>query len=681
MKKKVISIVLAIALILTTAVTVGVAANAGDGSEIDNIAFSFTDKDFGYGENYVVPMSVYQSQYQERSGMAESMFEMNSRNTWTNSSFGMCVMASALYENAVYSPSIYNISANRTSELEIKNEDASGETLQTAIERAQASWFASEEFLFDKNDSYSEKSGDGASNAEYMYYNVYDYGVNSDNRPIIVFSKTNANGDVVNHAVLAYDSVGTANGTDIFVYDPDCKGDKQVVSFTKNTDGDISDWSYGDYTSAFVISHYTYINAFYREYGSSTNLLNIPMDNFELYVFSVNGFDDPKLESSNPEDFMQLAVKVEGGEIVDYNLDGGKIEITPAAGSNGANSLHSYMIKIYDGLPYVIKRTDKSKNLVASFGGMQNYARIDADADMAWVNIESSIESPYDVRVFGDKGNKFSIKCFINNASIRFVEGAIDHDYVDVKITDFDNQLHVEGCAGYDLIDGPCDIVHKYDKYSVKAIPGAKHNTMLSVCLNCHDINYTVDHKNITQRKENVVNAANGTSFDIAVYCADCNELISKENYFVAYPTANEVPVEKNSEPEVPAPAPTPEVEQNVNNGTNAGTNTQSSSQNNSTQAPAITKLKATSISKVTPAKGQFKATWKKVSGVTGYKVQYSTDKNFKKGVKTVTIKGASKTSATVKKLKSKKTYYVRVQTYKGSQKSAWSKSKSVKIK
>lgn len=100
------------------------------------------------------------------------------------------------------------------------------------------------------------------------------------------------------------------------------------------------------------------------------------------------------------------------------------------------------------------------------------------------------------------------------------------------------------------------------------------------------------------------------------------------------------------------------------------------------TKAPTVKKPKATSISKLKAGKKQFKATWKKVSGVTGYQIQYSTSKKFtKKTTKTVTVKGAKKTSATVKKLKSKKKYYVRIRTYKGKTYSSWSKVKTVKTK
>ena len=96
---------------------------------------------------------------------------------------------------------------------------------------------------------------------------------------------------------------------------------------------------------------------------------------------------------------------------------------------------------------------------------------------------------------------------------------------------------------------------------------------------------------------------------------------------------------------------------------------------------------KATSISKLTsPKSKKLKVTYKKVSGVTGYQVTYSTSKKFTKSTtKTVAVKGAKKTSATVSKLKAGKKYYVKVRSYKtvNGKKyySSYSKVKSVKVK
>lgn len=75
------------------------------------------------------------------------------------------------------------------------------------------------------------------------------------------------------------------------------------------------------------------------------------------------------------------------------------------------------------------------------------------------------------------------------------------------------------------------------------------------------------------------------------------------------------------------------------------------------------------------------KVTWKKINGVAGYQVQYALKKTFKPA-KSVTAK---KATVTVKGLKKKKTYFVRVRAFKknGSKKvyGAWSAVAKVKIK
>lgn len=71
-----------------------------------------------------------------------------------------------------------------------------------------------------------------------------------------------------------------------------------------------------------------------------------------------------------------------------------------------------------------------------------------------------------------------------------------------------------------------------------------------------------------------------------------------------------------------------------------------------------------TSISKVTPLKKSFKVNWKNCSNVSGYQIQYSTNKSMK-NAKKVTVKGSKYYARTIKNLKGKKKYYVRVRTYK----------------
>lgn len=112
---------------------------------------------------------------------------------------------------------------------------------------------------------------------------------------------------------------------------------------------------------------------------------------------------------------------------------------------------------------------------------------------------------------------------------------------------------------------------------------------------------------------------------------------------------------------------------------------TQPTTKPSTTKNTETVKPKKTSIKKLSKGKKKFTVTWAKVSGVKGYQIQYSSDKKFKKNNKSVTVTKQKTTKATVKKLKAKKKYYVRVRTYKtvNGKKiySSWSKVKSVKTK
>lgn len=93
---------------------------------------------------------------------------------------------------------------------------------------------------------------------------------------------------------------------------------------------------------------------------------------------------------------------------------------------------------------------------------------------------------------------------------------------------------------------------------------------------------------------------------------------------------------------------------------------------------PAAASLGKAKISKLTSAKKQLTVKFGKVSGAKKYKVQISTDKKFKKNVITKTT-AAQK--LTVKKLKAKKVYYVRVQAVSGKKTGAYSAVKKIRVK
>ena len=93
-----------------------------------------------------------------------------------------------------------------------------------------------------------------------------------------------------------------------------------------------------------------------------------------------------------------------------------------------------------------------------------------------------------------------------------------------------------------------------------------------------------------------------------------------------------------------------------------------------------------TKISKASnTSKGKVTVKWKEKTSISGYAIQYSTDKKFKAGVKTVNVNGAKKSQKVLSKLKKGKKYYIRIATYKKVGKvkyySSWSSVKSVKVK
>ena len=111
----------------------------------------------------------------------------------------------------------------------------------------------------------------------------------------------------------------------------------------------------------------------------------------------------------------------------------------------------------------------------------------------------------------------------------------------------------------------------------------------------------------------------------------------------------------------------------------------------NTNETPALKPVpNKTSLTKLVPAKKAMTVKWKKsnekIAGknIDGYQIRYSLKKSMK-GARTVTVKGYKVTSKKVRKLKSKKKYFVQVRTYKktGSRTyySGWSARRSVKAK
>ena len=152
--------------------------------------------------------------------------------------------------------------------------------------------------------------------------------------------------------------------------------------------------------------------------------------------------------------------------------------------------------------------------------------------------------------------------------------------------------------------------------------------------------------------------------------CEVCNYSY-KDDFTDKLERPTEKPTSSPTPTPSPAPSPTP---------TPTPTPTQPT-----TTVKAVSKPKSAKIKKVKAVKKAISVQWKKVSGVKGYQIQVATDKKFKKNKKTVTVKKQKTTKVTIKKLKAKKKYYVRIRTYKTVKGkkvySSWSKVKTIKTK
>ncbi len=79
-------------------------------------------------------------------------------------------------------------------------------------------------------------------------------------------------------------------------------------------------------------------------------------------------------------------------------------------------------------------------------------------------------------------------------------------------------------------------------------------------------------------------------------------------------------------------------------------------------------------------AAGTLTVKWNKNAKASGYQIQYALNSKFTTGKTTVKITGAATVSKAIKKLTKGKTYYVRIRAYNGSNYSAWSAVKKLKL-
>jgi len=182
---------------------------------------------------------------------------------------------------------------------------------------------------------------------------------------------------------------------------------------------------------------------------------------------------------------------------------------------------------------------------------------------------------------------------------------------------------------------------------------GANYEDMLSFIAQCDKLSMGVDGSNSYWA------AADAELSDVHFWINNVSKVVPP--YVVVADNQGDDSGDDKEEPSTPSTPSTPTpggstVKPTPNPGGSTVTPTQ----------PKVTVKKASVKSVKNKKSKQMTVTWKKVSGASGYELQYSTTKKFTKSkTKTVKVKKGTTTSKTIKKLKKGKKYYVRVRAYK----------------
>jgi hypothetical protein len=251
--------------------------------------------------------------------------------------------------------------------------------------------------------------------------------------------------------------------------------------------------------------------------------------------------------------------------------------------------------------------------------------------------------------------------------------------------------------------------VHNYVATTTKSATCGETGIITYTCSD-GDASYTTtipatgNHTTSAAKKENVIKATSSKSgsYDSVVYCSICGTELSRKPvtiYKISTITLSSSSYVYNGN----AKKPTVTVKNSKGKKIDA-TYYSVSYKNNKTPGTATVtikfktlysgtlsktftiKPKGTSISSTSRKSKGFTVKWKaQKTQTSGYQIQYSTSSKFTTSTTKSALIKISKTSYTVTSLKAKKTYYIRIRTYKtvGKKKyySAWSTVKKVTTK
>lgn len=589
--------------------------------------FSNSHSGFGYNQNYKIPYSAYQMIYGNTT-LAKKYYTWYN-DEWGGNCYGMS-STSAMFNvpGSGVTLSNFSTSANKVSDLGVKNTGSLGISVTSFIEAMQVS-------------QYSQKIQYALDNTENRLSNLDNAvkSVQTNGKPVLIaVFKTGEGG----HALLGYKVEKISETTSyLHVYDCNYPSTDRYITLTTNSSGNVTGWYYhlndmynwGSSYSGSSICYVTYDIYQYlwahRGKVTSSNVLNTNSDSVNIYDYQSNlvaSVKDGKLTSSSDD----IILVKDTGMTVDGDI---------------AQSDDTRIMMPTD--LYTVENKDSSiSKFEATMVNSDRAATVGTNSDKVTFAVDDD-EELNDVLINSDKGEKYEVSLESSDAKdIGLVEVDGIGEGKKVSVTQERGNVSINNCAGATIsING--EAISNTGSDDVKDLKKA------SARLEYTEVAYDGKAK---YPKISIVDANNnllelGKDY-IPFYSNNVNKGVASVTVYGI--------------------------------GAYSGSKTLSfiiSDKKADTQPPSLGKvnLKAKNIKKKA-----VKLSWKKIKNANGYTVQYALNKKFTKKKKTVNVK-ASKTSKTIKKLKKKKTYYFRARAYCNYKckkvYGKWSKVKKVKIK
>ena len=447
------------------------------------------------------------------------------------------------------------------------------------------------------------------------------------------------------HAIIATSVYENSDNYEVFLYDMNSVGSKDESPrgefSTMTVEKDFSDFSYKDATEDEWEENYQELR-----YFSTEKVLNGPYSNAETKKKA-----NAKTSEISGEDNGNTLIVSDGIKVTDKSGDTLEFEDSKMTGS----------INVIDYIPiYGSVFGNEEKNL-------QYLAQI-PESDSYTVEPE---QDNTDITLYGE--NSFVA---VNGQNIERITTSENTTEVEGDKADYSISVPAEenNCNLYQVKLTSDNAVYSYSNGELYI---TSNDGMSNISVNaCRDTDYAGEQEVSITANEIKITPVKAEDDKVSIVASN-KDGKSEQLEITLKSTQQE---EKANPTPVPTSTPTPTKSQNSNIGKG---NTSSTAEQKILRIPQVKGLKILSQSKKVKKSKTCKVTlsWKKVTDAKGYQLQYALNKKFKKK-KSVQTK---KTKYTIKKLKKKKTYYIRVRAYKmnGRKKvyGKWSTVKKVRIK